>query len=299
MAGFPEVGDTERLMISIRDVAGAPVDPVTLTLTIEAPSGTRTVDLPGDPDIAHDGVGEYHRDVPLTEAGTWAYEWETTDPDQVQGGRITVRRAPLDAIPRSLSLEELKLRLDHQMDLKDDVLMDDLVAAFMQAQAPPPFGTGRLLAPDPGRDVDDPVSRTVVVSRRRVQVPDARVIESVTVDGVTQTFGSWENLSKDGYVVQITLPSSDGGWLRPGLELPLNRRTVVVTGRFGFSMIPDDLAGAIYVLAARWHYERQAQYADNVEILEGTAVQAYFRQLPPRVKLVFAKYAVGAVGGLQ
>jgi hypothetical protein len=307
MAGFSEVGDTERLTIAIRDTAGVLTNPVTLRLTVETPSGVRTVDAPSDPDIVSDGVGQFHRDVLLTEAGTWAYEWATTVPDQVQGGRIVVRSSPLGAIPRSLSLEALKRRVDHKMEVDEDLLADDLVSAFMQAQRPWPFGTGRLLAPDPPHDSDAAVTRTVVTTRRRVRVPDARQIDSVTLDGVAVT--GYGARSHDDLVVQLAL-ADDGAWTAHGGNVsgdaagylgydPMGR-TVVVTGRFGFARIPEDLAGAIYQLAARWHYERQAQYADQVEILEGAAVQAYFRQLPPRVKLVFQSYALPAgIGGLR
>lgn len=300
MAGFSEVGDTERLTIAIRDADGVLVNPVTLRLTVETPAGVRTVDAPGDSDIVSDGVGEFHRDVLLTESGMWAYQWATTDPDQVQGGRITVRSAPLDVIPRSLSLEALKRRVDHKMDVDEDLLADDLVSAFLQAQRPWPYGTGRLLAPDPALDDDPAVTRTVLTTRRRVRVPDARVLDTVTLGGSEVT--GYGTRSRDGVVVQIAL-ADDGAWTARGgalLGYDPTERTVVMTGRFGFARIPEDLAGAIYQLAARWHYERQAQYADQVEVLEGAAVQAYFRQLPPRVKLVFQSYALPAgIGGLR
>jgi hypothetical protein len=204
-------------------------------------------------------------------------------------------------IPSSLTLEGLKLRVDHTMDTDDDMLLDDLTAAFLQAQAPPPYGTGRLLASDPASDDDPPAARGSTSTSRRVRVPDARSITSVTLDGTA--VADYQPVSRNGVVVQLAL-GDDGNWTRSlGYTEswpPVTARTVVVTGRFGFAQIPVDLAGAIYQLAARWHYERQAQYADQVEVLEGTAVQSYYRQLPPRVKLVFASYAVPpAVGGLR
>lgn len=303
MPNFPEVGDTQTLSFDV-DVAGVPTDPVALTLTIDPPTATQIVETwptPASPNIVRDSAGRFRRVLPYTEAGVWAYRWQATNPTDGQGERITVRPSTLDTLPASLSLEDLKRRVDHKMDVDDDLLADDLTAAFMQAQAPPPYGSGRLLIPDPARDADPAVTRTLTSTGRRVRIPDARSVASVTVDGTAVT--GYQLVSRNGVVVQVAL-ADDGNWLRsPAWALsppPVTARTVVVTGRFGFAQVPVDLAGAIYQLAARWHYERQAQYADQVEVLEGTAVQAYYRQLPPRVKLVFASYAVPpAVGGLR
>jgi hypothetical protein len=297
MPSYAEVGDTERIDVAI-DVSGSPVDPATLTLTIEAPDGTRTTETDADPDVVHDSAGRFHRLLTYTAAGMWAVRWVATSPAQSGGMRVFVRPDALAAIPRSLSLEELKRRVDHTMDADEDLLADDLVSAFMQAQRPAPYGTGRLLAPDPVSDTDDPVTRTILTTGRRVRVPDARSITAVTLDGTETT--SYETQMRDGMVIQLAL-ADDGNWLPQWCNgNGSSQRTVAITGRFGFASIPEDLAGAIYQLAARWHYEREAQYADQVEVLEGTAVQAYFRQLPPRVKLVFASYALpGGIGGLR
>lgn len=302
MTSFPEVGDTQTLTLEVDDEAGVPTDPVSLTLTIDPPTGARIVENYPHANIAKPSTGRFERPLTYTEAGMWGYRWSTTGPAMGEGERIYVRPGTLDVLPRSLSLEQLKRRVDHTMDVNEDLLADDLVAAFLQAQQPPPYGTGRLLAPDPARDVDAPVTRSLTSTRRRLRLPDAREVTSVTVDGSAVT--DFALIERDGVAVQIEL-ADDGRWSRwpsdaIGDNRPYARRTVVVTGRFGFMQIPADLAGAIYQLAARWHYERQAQYADQVEVLEGTAVQAYFRQLPPRVKLVFASWAVpAAVGGLR
>jgi hypothetical protein len=301
MASYPETGDTQTLSLDVADDAGLAVDPATLVLTIDPPTGTRVVETFPHANIAHPGPGQFMRQLTYTEAGMWRYRWVTTSPDMGEGERIYVRPSTLDTLPASLSVEELKRRVDHTMSVDDDLLADDLAAAFLQAQAPPPYGTGRLLTPDPARDADDAVTRTLTSTGRRVRVPDARSIAAVTLDGTAAT--DYRAISRNGVVVQLAL-GDDGNWVRtPGYSeswpLPTSR-TVIITGRFGFAQVPIDLAGAIYQLAARWHYERQAQYADQVEVLEGTAVQSYYRQVPPRVKLVFASYAVPpAVGGLR
>jgi hypothetical protein len=301
MASFPETGDTQTLSLDVADDAGVATDPATLVLTIDPPTGAQIVEAIPHANITHPGTGQFRRQLTYSEAGMWRYRWATTSPTMGEGERIYVRPSTLDTLPASLSLEELKRRVDKKMDVDEDLLADDLAAAFLQAQAPPPYGTGRLLTPDPAKDTDPAVARTLTSTGRRVRVPDARSLATVTLDGTAVT--DYAAVSRNGVVVQLAL-GDDGNWSRsPGWTEswpPVTPRTVVVTGRFGFAQVPIDLAGAIYQLAARWHYERQAQYADQVEVLEGTAVQSYYRQLPPRVKLVFASYAVPpAVGGLR
>lgn len=302
MTSFPEVGDTQTLTLDVNDAAGAPVDPATLVLTIDPPTGSRIIETLPHANLTRTSAGRFSRALTYVEAGMWRYRWATTSPTMAEGERIAVRPDSLSGIPVSLSVEELKRRVDHTMDVDEDLLADDLAAAFLQAQAPPPYGTGRLLTPDPARDTDPAVTRTLTSTGRRVRVPDARSIASVTLDGTTVT--DYQAVSRNGVVVQLAL-ADDSRWLRSPIWTEptwptVTARTVVVTGRFGFIAVPVDLAGAIYQLAARWHYERQAQYADQVEVLEGTAVQSYYRQVPPRVKLVFASYAVPpAVGGLR
>ena len=299
MTSFPEVGDTQTLTLEVNDEAGTPVDPATLTLTIDPPTGARIVETAPHANIAKTSTGRYERVLTYTEAGVWRYRWSTTGPIMGEGERINVRHGTLDALPYSLSLDELKRRVDHKMDIDEDLLADDLAAAVLAAQQPPPLGSGRLLIPDPARDSDVPVTRTVTSTRRRVRIPDARAITDVVVDGSLLATTAYSILWHRGLAVQVTF-ADDGRWIAvPGVSVPSNR-TVEIIGHFGFAPIPVDLAGAIYQLAARWHYERQAQYADQVEVMEGAAVQAYYRQLPPRVKLVFASYAVpAAVGGLR
>lgn len=196
-----------------------------------------------------------------------------------------------------LTLAELKRVLDKTGDGDDELLELYLAAALEQAQAPAPYGCGRLLVPDPADDVAPAVSRTLRVagpsrtfgddyaglpiraSRRwRVSVPDARAITAVTVDGAAVASSDYDAFTHRGHIV--------------GLAVNAAAAEVTVTGRFGFLAIPDSLRVAIYTLAARAFHERDAGFSDQAAIAEGAPVQAYYRQLPPAVKLVFASFAV-------
>lgn len=196
-------------------------------------------------------------------------------------------------LPASISVEELKRVVDIQKNADDDLLELYLQAAVEQAQQPPPFGCGRRLEPsppltgDPLEDTADPVAvRILARGSRFVAVPDAREITELLVDGTATT--SYETLERNGLIVRVELaaaPTGDG--------------VITITGRFGFVDIPASLKDAIYVLAARWYWERAARFADQVQVGEGAVAQSYYRQLPQRTKLAFASFAVPPViGGL-
>jgi hypothetical protein len=222
-------------------------------------------------------------------------------------------------LPASLSVDELKLRVDKKLSSDDPLLAAFLATALRTVQAPAPLGCGRVLLPDPepqiegdgeeAKDESEPVVRVFRVRHQRVQIPDAREITKVTVDGVEvppnvgapgeDWWKGYEVLEQDGLIVQITLPEHH--WRYYGTEYDYmpslrhrrhRRRQVEVTGRFGFAEIPEDMVEGIYSLAARAWYEREAQYADQVAVAEGAPVQSYFRQLPPRTKLAIATYTL-------
>lgn len=283
-----EVGDTWVPEVTVRD-AGALAAPATVTLRARNPAGVVTVVPTTNPSL-----GVYRGEILLNAAGVWVAEFATTGPAQTQGMSITVAAATIDFVPRSLSLDAFKRRLDRELVTDDDKLRDYLLSAVMQAQAPPPYGCGRLLIPDPPLPTDPVVSRTVLVRRGRASVPDASTLTSVTVDGTVVLSSTYKTLVKDNYIVQlrtldtdITSPYAQWAW-------PLEEKEAILTGRFGFQTIPANLADAIYVLAGRYLYEEAVLYADRIEVLEGTAVQSYYRQLPVRTKLVFQTYAVPA-----
>lgn len=207
--------------------------------------------------------------------------------------------------PPSLTLQGLKDRLDHKLAGNDELLGEYLEAAFEQAQAPWPDGCGRLLRPDPAivvggtpeaptyADTDDPVERTFPLrGRRKVVLPDLRELTGdVLVDGTVVPADSleaqgYELTRHQGQVVLIAVPTGSYG-------------EITIMGRWGFGpLLPADLREAIYTLAQRYWHERAAMQSDSVQLEPGAPAQAYYRQLPPRVRLTFSKYKLpGAIGG--
>jgi hypothetical protein len=206
------------------------------------------------------------------------------------------------ALPSSLTVAGLRQRLDKKSTAEDLYLQELLEAAFAQMQGPPPYGCGRLLTATASGTV-----KTFRLRWRRVLVPDATEIAGVMVG--SESISEYHTQEADGYVIAIELPDSvvKAGWtplwgwdafpLPPGYVQ--GDRVVSVTARFGFTSIPPNLNEAIYLLAARMYYERQAEYADQVAVGEGATAQIYYRQLPPRVKLAIESFSIpSGYGGL-
>ena len=83
----PIIGQTVVLQATFKDIAGVLVDPSSVTLTIEDPSGDETTPVPTNP-----SVGVYQHPLDLDEVGDWDYRWEgdTTEGTAVCEGRVCV-----------------------------------------------------------------------------------------------------------------------------------------------------------------------------------------------------------------
>lgn len=74
-------------------VGGSPIDPTTITLTLELPDGT-IVDLTSA--IVRDSTGNYHADYTPVAFGLHQYEWAGTGAAQVaKVGSFIVNQGPL------------------------------------------------------------------------------------------------------------------------------------------------------------------------------------------------------------
>jgi hypothetical protein len=72
------IGRRIRYTVTLTDYdTGAPADPENLTLTFHnLASGARiTYEWPISTEIVHDGVGAFHADITLPEAGRYWYRW--------------------------------------------------------------------------------------------------------------------------------------------------------------------------------------------------------------------------------
>ena len=97
--GLIDRGDSRTLTVSVT-AGGALIDPGLLTLAIRTPAGvTTTYSYPEDPGIVRDSIGTYHFELVFSQAGSWTYQWQSTNPSQVQGETLYVSPTPLDVVP--------------------------------------------------------------------------------------------------------------------------------------------------------------------------------------------------------
>jgi len=84
MATLRQVGETVRLLVSIADLAGTPVDPTTVKVAINDPDGEEAV---ADTDMTKSETGEYYYDYLIPNA-TGNFTWNATATGS--GGRVTI-----------------------------------------------------------------------------------------------------------------------------------------------------------------------------------------------------------------
>jgi len=272
---------------------GAPGTP---SATVDEPSAARGV--AGEPTATT---------APADERGEAGAATATATPEPQERGAMTLISGSGPSLPSSLTVAGLKQRIDKKSTAEDELLRELLEAAFAQAQGPPPYGCGRLLSQT------SQVTKTFRLRWRRIVLPDASEITSVALEGVTVAGGEYHVVEADGYVVGMELSdalvkqgwSTTWGWGEGGSPgaLPSGYRQgdrfVAVTAKFGFASIPPNLNEAIYLLAARMYYEKEAQFADQVAVGEGATAQIYYRQLPPRARLAFESFSLPhGIGGL-
>lgn len=74
-----DIGDLRRLSVTFSDIDGTEADPTTVTFKMREPDGTETIYAYGtDAELVKDGVGRYHVDWTLTQAGRHVVRWEGT-----------------------------------------------------------------------------------------------------------------------------------------------------------------------------------------------------------------------------
>ena len=76
---------TARLSAEFTDQAGSPVDPATVSVSVQPPRGATPLAYRygTDIEVVKDSTGNYHVDVLLDKSGIWWYRWQGTDTDQI------------------------------------------------------------------------------------------------------------------------------------------------------------------------------------------------------------------------
>lgn len=78
-----DIGDLVRLSAEFRDIAGALVDPSTVTFKVKPPGGDVVAYVYGtDPEVVRDSVGAFHVDWTVEINGTHWWRFESTGTGQ-------------------------------------------------------------------------------------------------------------------------------------------------------------------------------------------------------------------------
>lgn len=80
-----DVGDVVKLTASFVDDAGDPVDPTTVSLYIQDPSGNVATETYNPGNITRVSEGNYRYDLAIDEHGSWLWRWESTGTGQAGG----------------------------------------------------------------------------------------------------------------------------------------------------------------------------------------------------------------------
>lgn len=83
------VGQAARIEAVITDIAGAAVEPETVSLITLAPDGTKT-EIPAG-EIVKDAAGAYHYDLALSQPGRWYYRFESSAPAAAAEDTLNVK----------------------------------------------------------------------------------------------------------------------------------------------------------------------------------------------------------------
>ena len=71
------IGDDVRIFGTVL-LGGVPTDPVTMKITVTRPdTSTFFYEYPTDPEVVRDGVGQFHYDLGITQAGAWTWAWDS------------------------------------------------------------------------------------------------------------------------------------------------------------------------------------------------------------------------------
>ena len=77
MANTYDIGDVVRLTGTFT-VSGSATDPTTITLKVKPGGGTLLSYTYAAGEITKSTTGVYYKDIPITAAGVWYYNWTST-----------------------------------------------------------------------------------------------------------------------------------------------------------------------------------------------------------------------------
>lgn len=285
-----DLNDVVPVRHLVYNSAGA-LTAATVTLSVVAPDGTTS-----SPTVTTSATGVYNATITANQAGVWSYTWSvsgTVPQDYIPGSFSVATRAPL----AYTSVSKLKLALGISTDTtRDELLVDAVNAASRYVER----FTGRKFYPDSATS-----ARVYRVKGRTVRDSDG---ERLLVDDIASTTGlvveygsngSYTTLASDDYETGPDNALARGepiewllatrGWFAAS---PYTR--VRVTARWGWPSVPDEIAEATRLQAARLFRRK-----DSPEGVAGSAEWGAIRlaRIDPDVEALIRPYALPGFGG--
>lgn len=285
-----QLNDQPKLTVTFT-VAGTPTDPTTVTATVRKGDGTSTNYTVAAGQIVKDATGVYHLYVTADVAGRWSYKFAGTGTvvDVEQGVFYVIPDWTVSNPTFYLTADELKSTLAISSSSSD---VDINVAIIASSRAIDGI-TRRRFYPD----ADANQVRYYTPDRRfHQEIDDLLTLTSLATDddGSLAYATSWASTD---YILEPINAAADGQPYTTIRALPQGNNTfhpewpksVKVTGKFGWSTTPEDVAQACTILAAR--YYKIAREAPLGVIAAGNDVALYIGRSDPGVISLLGPYA--------
>lgn len=248
-----QLGDEPHLTASFTS-GGVAADPTTVTATVRKPDGTTTNYTVAAGQIVKDSVGNYHLDIAADTAGRWSYKFAGT------GAVIDVEQGVFYVIPDwtvsnptfYLTADELKSTLAITTSTADV----DISAAIISASRAIDGICRRRFYPD--ADANQ-VRYYSPEQSDMLEVDDIVTLTSLkTDDDGTYAYANTWTLNTDYLKLPLNAAADGDPWTQlqalPQGNYTFNTfypNSVKVTGKFGWSVCPDEVVQATTILAAR------------------------------------------------
>lgn len=248
-----QLNDQAHLTVAFT-VSGSPADPTAVTATVRKPDGTTTNYTVTAGEIVKDSVGNYHLNVTTDVAGRWSYKFAGTGTvvDVEQGVFYVLPDWTVSNPTFYLTADELKSTLSLSTSTADV----DISAAIIAASRAIDGICRRRFYPD--ADANQ-VRYYTPDQSRWVETDDIVTLTSLkTDDDGTFAFANTWTLNTD-FIVEPLNAAADGDPYTAVRALPSGAfvfypslaRSVKVTGKFGWAVVPDEVVQATTILAAR------------------------------------------------
>lgn len=291
-----DIGDVATAAVVFKNGAGAVADPTVVTATVRAPDNTVASYTVTAGQIVKDSTGNYHLDIPCTQAGDYFYDFVGTGAVAATvPGTFTVRRDSASGGPvAATALTTLGAAREYVLRDATDGTQDSMLARLINAYSAAVYAytrrewlpqtsaaTRRFTYTGGGFLSLEPFElRTLTSITMYTDLPTAN--QRILNAGTSTVQGDYRlhppNRTPEGTFQWITLPQAAFGvtalgvpsyWNNPYPYGPVGRTAaldfeVSILGDWGIGSVPADVELAV-LIAIKDAYENPTGYASGIE----------------------------------